>query len=115
MADIDVFTVRELRQRTGRLIQDAENGKMSLITRYGRPWIMALPFGERLLELGVGRALAVQLFEAGIATLSQAAKVADMTLGDFLNVLREADVPAVDYPPEELDEEMKVALQPHFA
>ncbi len=63
MDPIDVFSVRDLRQRCGELLRDAENGRVAVITKHGRPAILAVPFDERLLELGVHRALALHLFE----------------------------------------------------
>lgn len=110
MEKVDVFTVRDLRERTGELIRDAERGNVSLVTKYGRPAFLAVPFDKRLLDLGVQRALAVRLFEDDVVTLAQAARVAGMPIEEFLDVLAAAGVPAVDYPAEELDEEMRVEL-----
>ena len=42
--DMDVFTVRDLRERTGELIRDAEEGKLSLITKHGQPVFIAVRF-----------------------------------------------------------------------
>ena len=106
MEKVDVFTVRDLRERTGKLIRDAAEGRVSLVTKHGRPSFLAVPFDRRLLDLGVQRALAVRLFEEEVVTLPQAAKVAGLPLEDFMDVLRAAGVPAVDYPTSELDDEM---------
>jgi prevent-host-death family protein len=105
----DVFTVRDLRNRTGDLMRDAEEGRLSIITKHGRPAILAIPFDERLLAVGVHRALAVHLFEAGQATLAQAAKLAELPVERFLEVLSEAGVPAVSYPKGELAGEVESA------
>jgi prevent-host-death family protein len=105
----DVFTVRDLRNRTGDLMRDAEEGRLSIITKHGRPAILAIPFDERLLAVGVHRALAVHLFEAGQATLAQAAKLAELPVERFLEVLSEAGVPAVSYPKDELAGEVESA------
>jgi len=110
MEQLDVFTVRELRQRTGDLLRDAENGRLALITKHGRPAFLAVPFDERLLKYGVNRALALHLFQAGHVTLSQAARIATLSIEDFLDLLGEFGIPAVDYPPEDLDEELEVSL-----
>ena len=110
MAKVDAFSVRDLRERTGDLIRNAERGSLSLVTKYGRPAFVAVPFDERLLALGVQRALAVKLYQEEVVTLSQAAKVAGLSIEDFLDVLRSAGVAAVDYPAEELDEEMETDL-----
>ena len=50
---MDTFTVRDLRERTGELIRDAESGQLSVITKHGRPVFVALPFDETLIKSGV--------------------------------------------------------------
>ena len=59
---------------------------------------MAVPFDHRLRELGVHRTLALRLFEQRHLTLVQAARLAGMAAEEFMRLLREAGVPAVDYP-----------------
>lgn len=104
------FSVRDLRQRSGELLRNAEDGRLAMITKHGRPTILAVPFDDRLLEVGVHRALALQLFEQGQLTLAQAAKVADLSMEDFIDLLGQAGVAAVDYPPAELQAELRAAL-----
>ncbi len=104
------FSVRDLRQRSGELLRNAENGQLAMITKHGRPTILAVPFDDRLLEAGVHRALALHLFEQGQLTLAQAAKVASVSVEDFMQVLGEAGVTAVDYPPSELEDDLRTAL-----
>ena len=72
MDPVDVFSVRDLRQRSGDLLKDAENGHIAVITKHGRPAILAVPFDARLLDLGVHRALALHLFENRHLTMAQA-------------------------------------------
>ena len=48
-------------------------------------------------------------FEKQHLTLARAARVAGVTLEEFVDLLGRAGVPAVDYPPEELDEEIDTA------
>jgi len=110
MEPLDVFTVRDLRNRSGELLKDAEAGQVSLITKHGKPAIVAVPFDERLVNHGVQRAMALCLFESHQLTLAQSAKVADLSFEAFIELLGEAGIPAVDYPPEELEEEMAVTL-----
>ena len=57
---------------------DAEEGRLSIISQHGRPAVLAIPFDERLLTLGIHRSLAVHLFEAGQATLAQTARLAEL-------------------------------------
>ena len=109
MASIGVLSARDLRHRSGELFKDAEEGRLVLITKHGRPSILAVPFDDRLLELGVHRALALHLFERRQVTLTRAAEVAGVTPEEFVSLLGKAGIPAVDYPPEELDGELSAA------
>ena len=110
MDPLDIFSARDLRQRSGELLKDAENGALSVITKHGRPAILAVPFDQRLLEHGVHRAVALHLFESEKLTLVQAAKLAALVTEDFLALLSDAGIVAVDYPPEDLDAEVAAAL-----
>ncbi len=110
MEQFDVYTARDLRNRSGELLKDAEAGQVSLITKHGKPAILAIPFDKWLLNHGVHRAMAIHLFESHQLTMVQSAKVADLSLEAFIELLGEAGVAAVDYPPEELNDEMAVAL-----
>lgn len=110
METLDCFSVRDLRTRSGDLLKDAELGQMSLITKHGRPAILALPFDRRLLDLGVHRALALRLFEGRQLTLAQAAKVAGLSLDGFIDLLGSLALVAVDYPAEDLAAELNVAF-----
>ena len=107
--ELDVFSVRDLRLRSGKLLRDAEEGRLAVITKHGRPAILALPFDERLLKHGVARALALHLFEAGRVTLVRAAKLAEIPVEEFVELLGAAGVDAVSYPPEELEAEVEAA------
>ena len=110
MEQLDVFTARDLRNRSGELLKDAEAGQISLITKHGKPAILAVPFDKWLLNHGVHRAMALHLFESHQLTMAQSAKVADLSLEAFIELLEEAGIAAVDYPPEELNDEMAIAL-----
>lgn len=109
MEPLDVFTVRDLRQRSGDLLRDAEEGRLSLITKHGRPAILAVPFDERLLSHGIHRALALHLFEAGQVTLAQGARLAGLPLEAFIELLGQTGIAAVSYPPEDLEDEVEAA------
>ena len=109
MDPVEVFSARDLRLRSGAFLKNSEEGHLALITKHGRPSILAVPFTERLLELGVHRTLALHLFETRHLTLARAAKLAAMTLEEFLGLLGQTGISAADYLPEELDEEIRAA------
>ncbi len=108
--EIDVFSVRDLRTRSSEMVRDAEAGRLSVITKRGKPAALTLPFDRRLVELGFAKDLALFLFERRYITMAKAAKIANLTLDAFMDMLAQTNTVAVDYPPEELDDEMKVAL-----
>ena len=95
MQAMDVFSVRDLRVHSARLMRDAEEGRIAVLTKRGKPRALSVPFNERALELGVPRDLALQLFESGSLTLVKAAKLASMTVSEFMDLLAQFDIPAV--------------------
>ncbi len=107
MKHVDVFSVQELKNNTDGFLKDAEKGILSLITKHGAPVIVAIPFDAQLLKLGVNKSLALKLYEQKLLTLSQAAKVANVSLEDFLNMLKETNISVVDYPPNDLEQDLK--------
>lgn len=106
MEPFDVFSARDLRLRSGELFRDAEQGRLSVITRHGRPAILAVPFDERLLALGLHRALAIHLFETGNLSLAQSARLAGLSIEELIELLGKEGIPAVDYPAGELASEL---------
>lgn len=105
---LDVFSARDLRNRSGGLLKDAKDGKLSLITKHGHPAALAVPFDTQLLELGLHRHLAVCLYTQHLLTLSEAAKLADLPIEPFLNVLAASGVDVVNYPAEDVAAELEV-------
>lgn len=106
MKTLDVFSARDLRNRSGTLLKDAQEGRLSIITKHGHPAALAVPFDAQLLDLGLHRHLAVQLFAQKLMTLAEAAKFADLPIETFLKVLAVSDVDVVTYPAKELEEEL---------
>lgn len=104
---METYTVRDLRDRTGELIQGAEAGHLALVTKHGRPVFVALPFDEKLLEQGIQVSLAVKLFEEDVITQGQAAKLAGLSLPAFFEACTARQVPVVRYEPGELEKELE--------
>lgn len=104
---MDTFSVRDLREHTGTLIHDAEAGKLSLITKRGRPVFLAIPFTDDLIELGLRPALAVHLYKEGILTLAKAAKLSGESLEGFIAALSKLGISVIHYTIKDVDEELK--------
>ena len=99
---MDSFTIRELRERTGELVRNAEEGRLSVVSKHGHPLFVALPLDARLLESGVAIALACRLFAEKALSLGKAARLAGLSLPAFIERLGAAGVAAADYDPAEL-------------
>ena len=103
---MQTFTIRELRERSGELSREAEEGRLALVTRHGQPLFVSVPFTEELLRAGVHTALAVSLFKNGELTSARAAKLARMSLSQFLAHLSAQEIAVVDHDPAELEQEL---------
>ena len=100
------FTIQELRERSGDLSREAEEGRLSVVTRHGQPLFVSVPFTDDLLQMGVHTALSVSLFKSGDITSARAAKLARMSLPQFLEHLSVQGIAVVDYSPTELAQEL---------
>jgi len=105
---MDTFTVRDLRERTGELVRDAEGGELAIITKHGRPVFIAVPFDNTVIKSGIDVALAIKLFQSEVLSIGKAAKFANCSVADFSKHLAKAGIPSVNYAPEELEEELKI-------
>jgi prevent-host-death family protein len=103
---MEAFTIRDLRERTGELVRGAEEGHLSVVTKHGQPVFITVPMDETLVREGVTVALAIKLFQEGTLSLAKSARLCRMNLPQFAAKLAEQGIPAVDYPPEELEAEL---------
>jgi prevent-host-death family protein len=104
---MEMFTVRDLRNRTGELIREAELGHLSLVTKHGQPVFVAVPFDEVLLESGVRVSMAIQLFADHKVTLVQAARLAGLSASEMMDKLAERKIAIADYSKEELLDDLE--------
>jgi prevent-host-death family protein len=100
------FTIRELREHTGTLIRNAEEGKLSLITKRGQPVFIAVPFSQELVEWGLLTTLAISLYKENKVTLEKAAKLANQSIESFIEKIGKLGIPVLSYDPSELGDEL---------
>ena len=103
---MEMFGIGDLRERSGDLTRTAEAGQLAVLTKRDRPFMLGVPFDERLLREGVNNNLAVHLFSQGVLSLPKAARLSDYSLEEFIQKLGYLGVDAVDYDPDEVDEEL---------
>jgi prevent-host-death family protein len=103
---MDVFSVRDLRDRSGDLVREAESGRLSLVAKHGKPLFVAVPLDEHLLREGVAVCLALRLYADGTVSAGKAARLAGLTPAAFQDRLAQAGIPQISYPAEELAGEL---------
>jgi len=108
---MEAFTVRDLREPTAELIRATERGNLAVVTKHGNPVFVAVPFDKLLLERGVRASLALRLFDDDALTAAQAAKVAGLSLEEFIQCVGAAGFAVVRTPASELDSELVVIAQ----
>ncbi len=101
------FSIRDLRERTGELSREAEQGHLALVTRHGHPLFISVPFSDELVQHGVYTALAEGLYTDGVISLGKAAKLARMSIPGFAAHLSQLNIPVVDYDGDELADELR--------
>ena len=103
---MEMFGIRDLRERSGDLTRTAESGQLAVLTKRDRPFMLGVPFDEKLLRAGVGNSLAIHLYSQGVLSLSKAARLSEYCLEEFIQKLGHLGLDTVDYDPDELDEEL---------
>ena len=104
---MQTFSIRDLRDRSGELTHEAEEGRMSLVTKHGQPLFVSVPFTDEVMQSGVHVAWAVSLFKSGDLSIGMAAKLARMRYWDFTEHLGRLKIPVANYTVEEFEQEIK--------
>ena len=84
---MEAFAVRDLREHTGELVRNAENGQYSVVSKHGKPLFVALPFNDALLTSGVSVALADKMVLQAELSVAAGAKLAGMPYARYLQHL----------------------------
>jgi predicted HTH domain antitoxin len=103
---MQIFSIREMQECIGDFSREAEAGRFALVKCDGHPLFVVVPFTEELLQIGIHTALAVSLLKSGEFTLARAAKLAQMSLPQFLAHLSAQGIAVVDHDPDELAQEL---------
>lgn len=100
---IKTYSARELRDS-----QFLNDPSLSIITSHGKPVKVAIPFDERLFNEGVLRSLALNLVENQLITPAKGAKMADMSLEAFLELMSQFEIsPVAEIKGQELMDEIE--------
>ncbi|NIB43522.1 prevent-host-death family protein [Pseudomaricurvus alkylphenolicus] len=94
--------IRALRENPGVLSQSAAAGEFVLVTNRSDPISLSVPFDDELLRAGVHVNMAIKLYEDGLLTMPKAARLAKMSVEEFMSRLAVLDIVVVDQSSEEL-------------
>ena len=101
-----VFSIEQLIESPVALIAEAEIGQVSIVTKDGRPLFLAVPYDERLAKEEVHVAVGVRLYESEVISLGTAARIAGLSLSEFIDRLGALNIPVIRYPAEDLKREI---------
>jgi predicted HTH domain antitoxin len=100
------FKTTELADHVGDLVRSASEGELSVITQDGQPVFMTVPVSKEMSADELAVSLAVKLFDEDVITSREGARMAGVTLAEFLLACSQRGVPVVRYPPSELEMEL---------
>ncbi len=103
---MQTFSIRDLRDRSGELTREAEQGNLSVVTKHGEPLFVTIPFTDEVMQHGARFGLALQLYKQHSVSLGKAAQIAQLPYADFLFRAGRLGVPIIDYSAEEFNQEM---------
>lgn len=101
-----VYSTETLGEHPAALLKEAEAGHTALVTHDGQALFISVPFDDALLSTGLHRTLAVNLYQSHELSLGKAAELAQMPKLEFTEYVSRLGIPVVDYPAEELDQEL---------
>ena len=77
-SNTEAFAIRDLREHTGALVRNAEDCRLSVVSKHGKPLFVAVPFTDALLSAGVSVSLADKLVQSGELSVAAGAKLSGM-------------------------------------
>lgn len=110
---MESFAVRDLREHTGELVRNAEQGQLSVVSKHGKPLFVAVPFDESLLKSGVSVALADKLVATGELSVGAGAKLSGLSYADYLQHLGANGYSMLDDTPGALAAEIETLAKLH--
>ena len=100
------LTVEDLARQPQRLLEDAERGEPSLVTRSGEPVMLAVPLAGGLDAREVRLELAARLYDHEQISLGVAARIAGVSYSEMIDELGRRDIAVIRLEPGELEREL---------
>ncbi len=100
------LSVEDFARQPQRLLDVAERGEMSLVTRSGQPVMMAVPLAGGLDAREVRLELAARLYDHEQISLGVAARIAGLAYSEMMDELGRRDIAVIRLEPGELEREL---------
>ena len=101
------ISVEQFLEHPDKLLSDAQDGEIDVVTRDGEPVFMALPMGANLDSRSVRLELAVSLFNRDQVSIGVASRIAGLSISEMIDELGRRRIPVARYSGDEFAEEMK--------
>ena len=101
------ISVEQFLAHPDKLLSDARDGVIAVVTRDGEPVFMAVPMGANLDSPGVRLELAVSLFDREQVSIGVASRIAGLSVSETIDELGRRRIPVARYSGDEFAEEMK--------
>lgn len=100
------LTTDDLQREPQRLLDDAQRGLSSIVTRNGLPVMLAVPLGPGEASRGVRLDIAASLYDREQISLGLAARIAGLCYSDMINELGRRGIATIRLQPGELEQEL---------
>ncbi|MFO1217167.1 MAG: UPF0175 family protein [Burkholderiaceae bacterium] len=100
------LTAEQLSQHPQVLLDDAQRGELALVTRDGKPVLLAVPMGQGIASQPVRIELAAALFDHEQCSLGMAARIAGLSYSEMIDELGRRDIAVIRLQPGELEREL---------
>ena len=101
------ISVEQFLDHPEKLLADAQDGQIDVVTRDGEPVFMALPMGANVDSRSVRLELAVSLFDCEQVSIGVASRIAGLSISEMIDELGRRRIPVVRYSAQEFAQEMK--------
>ena len=103
---MNTLTIEDLARQPQRLLEDAERGEPTLVTRAGAAVLLAVPLAAGLDAREVRLELAARLYDHEQISLGVAARIAGVSYSEMMDELGRRNIAVIRLEPGELEREL---------
>jgi predicted HTH domain antitoxin len=100
--------IRELKNNPAAMTKHLEKGDAVFVTKHGKPIGITLPFSEKMLEMGMLKAVALEQYKQGLVSLGKMAEMMGITKPDAVKLLNDLHIDWLGYDEKEIEKQIEV-------